>query len=129
MINNYCHSPFDARKIRYQLLTKDQKMHRVVLSSVHLHSASLELTRWKKRLVISTVSQRQGVLASFHHDCNSELTLIMWISSQVVCSSYDKYYDNLTEIYFSADWLVRADLQNRDTRVLSEVELGLGTLE
>ena len=26
------------------------------------------------------------------------------------CSSYDKYYDNLTKIYFSACWLVRADL-------------------
>ena len=29
--------------------------------------------------------------------------------SLAVCSSYDKYYDNLTKIYFSARWLVGAD--------------------
>ena len=44
-----------------------------------------------------------------------------------VCSSYDKYYDNL-KIYIC--WLVIADLQNRDTRrVPNEVESGLGILK
>ena len=38
-------------------------MHSVVLSSVHLRSASLELARWEKDLVIS-VSQRHGVNGS-----------------------------------------------------------------
>ena len=28
-----------------------------------------------------------------------------------------KYYDNFTKIYFSTRWLVRAVIQNRDTRV------------
>ena len=50
-------------------------MHSVLLSSVHLRSASLQ---------------------SVHHDCNLEFT---WIS----LLSYDQYYDNLTKIYFSAD--------------------------
>ena len=36
--------------------------------------------------------------------------------------SYDKYYDNFTKIYFSARWLVRAVIQNRDTCVPTEVE-------
>ena len=47
-----------------------------------------------------------------------------------IIASYDKYYDNLTKIYFSARWLVRADLQTRDTRrVPIEIESGLGTLK
>ena len=38
-------------------------------------------------------------------------------------SSFDKYYVSLTIIYFSARWLVRADLQNRGTHhVPTEVE-------
>ena len=49
----------------------------------------------------------------------------------MVCSeSYDKYYDNLTKIHFSARWLVRADLQTQDThRVPTEVESRLGILK
>ena len=39
----------------------------------------------------------------------------------IVCSSYEKYYDNLTKTYFSARWLVRAVLQNRDIRVPTAV--------
>ena len=50
--------------------------------------------------------------------------------SLTVCSSYDKYYDNF-KIYIC--WLVRADLQNRDTRGIptrpTEVELGFGILK
>ena len=49
--------------------------------------------------------------------------------SLAVCSSYDKYYDNLTKVCFSACWLVRADLQNRDTCVPTEVESGFGILK
>ena len=52
------------------------------------------------------------------------------IQVKQVCSSYDKYYDNLTKLYFSARSLVRADLQNRDTRrVPTEVEPGFGILK
>ena len=32
-------------------------------------------------------------------------------------------------MYFSSRWIVRADLQNWDTRVLTEVESGFGTLK
>ena len=42
-----------------KLLRKDQKVHSVVLSSVHLCSASLQLACWEKDW--SLVSQRQGV--------------------------------------------------------------------
>ena len=38
IIKNYCHTPFNACKIRYQFLTKDHKVHSVVLASVHLRS-------------------------------------------------------------------------------------------
>ena len=41
-----------------------------------------------------------------------------------------RYDDNLIKIYFSAGWLVRADLQNRDTRhVPTEVKSGSGILK
>ena len=43
--------------------------------------------------------------------------------------AYDKSYDNLTKIYFSARWLVRTVLQNRDTRVPTEVKTGFGILK
>ena len=46
--------------------------------------------------------------------------------SKAVCSSYDKYCDNSTKIYFSPRWLVRADLDNRYTRVPAEFESGFG---
>ena len=36
--------------------------------------------------------------------------------------SYNKYYDNFTQIYFSTRWLVRAVIQNRDARVPTEDE-------
>ena len=37
------------------------------------------------------------------------------LNSLFILHMYDKYYnDNLTKIYFSARWLVRADLQNQD---------------
>ena len=38
IFKNYCHTPFNVRKIRYLFLTKDQKVHSVVLSPVHLRS-------------------------------------------------------------------------------------------
>ena len=41
--------------------------------------------------------------------------------------SCDKYYDNFTKLYFSARWLVRAVIQNRDTRFLTEVESGFSS--
>ena len=48
----------------------------------------------------------------------------------MVFSSYDKLfilYDNLTKVYFSAGWLVPADLQNQGTcHVPTEVESGFG---
>ena len=47
----------------------------------------------------------------------------------MVCSSYNKYYDNLTKTYFSARWFVRAYLQNRDFRVPTEVETGFRILK
>ena len=34
--------------VRYELLTKDQNVHSVLLSSVHLRSASLQLSRGEK---------------------------------------------------------------------------------
>ena len=43
---------------------------------------------------------------------------------QVVCSSYDKYHDNLTKMYFSVHWLVKADLQNWDGIGDFQVKLG-----
>ena len=43
--------------------------------------------------------------------------------------SYDKYYDNFNKIYFSARWLMRAVIQNRDTCVPTEVESGFGILK
>ena len=43
--------------------------------------------------------------------------------------SYDKYCENFTKIYFSARWLVRAVIQNRDTHVPTEVESGFGILK
>ena len=43
--------------------------------------------------------------------------------------SYDKYYDNSNKIYFSARWLMRAVIQNRDTCVPTEVESGFGILK
>ena len=109
-------------------------MHSVILSSAHLRSASLQLFRWQKdwSLVSHNVKVQMDRRISskrcliwkcwkartgqhcyvilfcssciIHHDCNSEFTWIL-----------DKYYDSLTVIYFSARWLVRADLQNRDT--------------
>ena len=41
--------------------------------------------------------------------------------------SYDKYYDNLTKICFSARWLVRADIQNCIICVLTEVKSGFSS--
>ena len=38
IIINCCHTPFNIRKIQYKFLTKDQKVHSVVLFSVHLRS-------------------------------------------------------------------------------------------
>ena len=35
----------------------------------------------------------------------------------------------LPKIFFPARWLVRAAIQNRDTRFPTEVELGLGILK
>ena len=46
-----------------------------------------------------------------------------------VCSSYKKYRDNLTKIYFSARSLVRADVDNRETLVPAEFESGFGILK
>ena len=43
--------------------------------------------------------------------------------------SYDKYCENFTKIYFSARWLVRAVIQNQNTHVPTEVELGFGILK
>ena len=45
------------------------------------------------------------------------------------CSSYKKYCDNLTNMYFSARWLVRADVHNGDILVPVEVESGFGILK
>ena len=48
MINNYCHTPFNARFLRTILVTYEgPKVHSVVLSSVHLRSASLQSARWQ----------------------------------------------------------------------------------
>ena len=44
----------------------------------------------------------------------------------MVCLSCDKH-DNLTKIHFCTSWLVRADLQNRDTCVPTEVESGFSS--
>ena len=43
--------------------------------------------------------------------------------------SYDKYCANFTKIYFSARWLVRSVIQNRDTHVPTEVESGFGIFQ
>ena len=43
--------------------------------------------------------------------------------------SYDKYYDNFTKIEFSDRWLVRAVIQNQDTRFPTEVESGFRILK
>ena len=40
-------------KYDISFFTKDQNVHSVLLSSVHLPSASLQLSRWEKKLVIS----------------------------------------------------------------------------
>ena len=51
IICNYFHTPFMLAKydtVRYELLTKDQNVHSVLLSSVHLRSASLQLSRGVK---------------------------------------------------------------------------------
>ena len=42
---------------------------------------------------------------------------------EAVCLSYDKYYDSLTKIGFSARWI---DLQNRNVPVSTEFESGFG---
>ena len=42
-----------------------------------------------------------------------------------VCSSCNRHFDNLTKIYFSARWLVRADVHNRDTLVPAEIEFSI----
>ena len=57
-----------------------------------------------------------------HHDCKSEF---IWMSKL----SYDKYYDNFTKIEFSDRWLVRAVIQNQDTRFPTEVESGFRILK
>ena len=44
-----------------------------------------------------------------------------------VCSSFKKYCDNLTKMYFSARWLVRADVHNGDTLIPAEVESGFSS--
>ena len=46
-----------------------------------------------------------------------------------VCSSCKKYCDNLTNVYFSSRWLVRADVHNADTLVPAEVESEFGILK
>ena len=43
--------------------------------------------------------------------------------------SYDKNYDNFTKICFSARLLVRAVIQNRNTRFPTEVKSGFGILK
>ena len=64
-------------------------------------------------------SQRQGVNGS----ANAAATRYSpGYPTYLVCSSCKKYYGNLTKTHLSASWLVRADLQNRDTRVPTEVE-------
>ena len=45
------------------------------------------------------------------------------------CSSCKKYCDNLTNMYFSACWLVRADELNGGILVPAEVESGFGILK
>ena len=54
-----------------------------------------------------------------HHDCNLDYA---GYPNYAVCSFYKKYCDNLTNMYFSARWLVRANVHNRDTLVPAEVE-------
>ena len=46
-----------------------------------------------------------------------------------VCSSYKKYCNNLINMYFSARWLARADVNNGDTLVRAEVESRFGILK
>ena len=46
-----------------------------------------------------------------------------------VCSSYKKYCDNLTNMYFSARWLARADVHNGDILGPTEVESRFVILE
>ena len=123
-----------------------------------LRSASLQLSLWEE-LVIS-VSQCHGVKGSLNVWFRNagkleslwieQASIVMWFYSVVlasfnmtatrrnspgypsltVCSSYDKYYDNLTKLYFSARSLLSADLQNRDTRLVpTEVKPEFGILK
>ena len=46
-----------------------------------------------------------------------------------VCSSYKKYCNNLTKMYFSACWLARADAHNGNILVPAEVKSGFGILK
>ena len=48
IINNYCHTPLMLAKYDTSFFTKDENVHSVLLSFVHLRSASLKLSRGKK---------------------------------------------------------------------------------
>ena len=61
------------------------------------------------------------------HSTWLQLGIYLDIQVKRFVSSYDKYHDNF-KIYIC--WLVRANLQNRNTRrVLTEVESGFGILK
>ena len=53
-----------ANTILVTYRTKDQNVHSVLLSSVHLRSASLQLSRWEKDWSLVSYSVGQGVNGS-----------------------------------------------------------------
>ena len=98
-------------------------MHSVIFICCSFTLREFTVSSLGKRLVISIsqASNRTGhpcyvILfcrsCGIHHDCNLEFTWISQLSALFIL--WQIHYDNLTKIYFSARWLVRANLQNRD---------------